>query len=786
LAAFQVASEQQLIPGRYARGKIGDFRIGNEHLTAVIGAPTSSLWGPFGGGIIDLVPAGGEDRFMEQFAVVGFVRALRPDKVEVLKDGSDGEAIIRVTGTDGPIPVIEATVKSFPLGFDATVEYILKSDSHCLTIRTTVKNTSDSKATVVLGDGIVFAEAGRLFGAKAGYGDEAIMAESALEYVGSELADETFLLAPAKGVSMSVPYTEGELVPILYDFSDLDPGSTRVTSRCLYVAQGRSVSALEYFWTDRGVELFPVTGEVAIVTPGYDLGGLALEVTTDGVFSGTAAPEADGTFHFMLPAGSYEATAVGDGLLPAPIGWEVDSQGAEGLLLDPVDPGRLDVTITAQGGDPAPSRISIQPGWDAGASTSLLAVAPTLDGKASFFLAPADYTVLGSHGPRWSLCKTAVEVPEGAAASAECSIELEIPADGWVSGDLHVHSEFSIDTQVPAELRVTALLAEGLGFYTPTEHDVFVDYAPIVAEMGLSDSLPTAVGSEISPILRHFNCLGCSGPLDSYFEAAWVKYDDKGEISDTMSAPEVWKMLREDFAATVIQVNHPRSGQGLLDFIDYDPAIGPDSVEPGELDLEFDVIEVWNADEDWGHLTGKTFPDWYSFLNRGHAKAATGNSDSHSITQWVGQPRNLVQAGSASEEDFYAGLLALRSQVTSAPFIQLEIEGKGLGETVAPEKPEGPIQVSLRVSAPTWAPALKIVLVGNGEVVEEWDETTPGEILRFEEEVALTPAQDTWYHAAAYSTGNLSPLYPGRPCIAFTNPIWVDLAGDGFAPPISD
>jgi len=78
-------------------------------------------------------------------------------------------------------------------------------------------------------------------------------------------------------------------------------------------------------------------------------------------------------------------------------------------------------------------------------------------------------------------------------------------------------------------------------------------------------------------------------------------------------------------------------------------------------------------------------------------------------------------------------------------------------------------------------------LIGNGEIVQEWDITNETDLERLDITVELTPAVDTWYHVLTFDpVRNLTPVYPGRASAAFTNPIWVDLAGDGFDPPILD
>ena len=346
-----------------------------------------------------------------------------------------------------------------------------------------------------------------------------------------------------------------------------------------------------------------------------------------------------------------------------------------------------------------------------------------------------------------------------------------------------MHSELGIDSNILVADRIAALVGEGVQFFASTDHDLFTDYSQIIANLDAEGLITSSIGNEVSFLFAHFNCLGCTATQCNYLEAPWMIINENYEIAGVYPPPQMWDYLRENHSAAIIQINHPREGTGYFDAVDYDPAVGPSSAAPELFGLNFDCIEVWNANDGWNHLAGKTLPDWYGFLNRGIARFATGNSDSHALTQWIGQPRNLVMADSAGEDDFYGGLSAFRSQVTSAPFIEFSIDDVTLGSTVVPS---GETTASIRVSVPYWAPLTHVLLVANGEPLEEWDVEPSTEVVRFEVTRAIEPEKDTWYHVVARAEGaSLAPLYPGRPSMAFTNPIWVDLAGDGFDPPVS-
>lgn len=783
VSAFVVESKEQLVPGYGARGRIGDLRIENEHLVAIIGSEDNFQWANYGGGVLDMVPNGGQDYFTELFPIVGFLRGVKPGKVEVLADGCDGEAIIRMTGTDRPIPVIDGVLKTSWLGTEVTVDYILGPDSRCLEIRTTVKNNSATDAKVALGDGLSTSDEGRLFGTGVGYDNGKLLNAQDLDYLGSETLATSYLLVPEPSLSMALAIQEQELSPVLYGFYDLAPGQSRIIHRCLYVGAGRSSSVLEAYWADGGVALESVTGSVQIATPGYPVADVAVEFSKDGEFAGAVAPDDAGAFSVMLPAGQYTATVTGDALGENLTEFSAPADGAIEIVVPA--PARIDATVTGPGGAAIPARLSLQGGLDAASTVGIVSFAVSEKGEHTFFMPPGEYTLLGSRGPFWSLCRANATAVAGELVAASCELEAAVDVAGTVSADLHSHSGLGIDSTLHTTLRVLGMLAEGIQFFASTDHDIFLDYGPLVAELGLAGEITNSPGSEVSLLFGHFNCLGCLPQTGLYFEAPWLKFDEAGESAGVKSMPEIFAMMRDDMHAILIQINHFREGTAFFNAIDYDPELGPGVLHPDDWSDNFDALEVWNSNQDLDHLFNKTLVDWYSLLNRGINKVATGNSDSHGLTQWAGQPRNLVNSAENTEDSVYAALAAFDGQVTSAPVIEFTVDGQGLGKTVVPNG--SGVDVVIKVRAADWVPLSTVRLVANGETIETFDVLPGADVLRFEFAGSYEFTEDTWLHVLAYDEqARLYPIYPGRESLSFTHPIWIDLAGDGFDALIED
>ncbi len=146
LVAKQVETEAELIGGPSARGALGDFLIQNDKVRFIIGGKRQTyMGGVFGGTLLDADRVRsrsdqryglGWDAFSETFPLVnllitnpnlpgsnlaageqGLQLVAVPSGIEVIKDGSDGEAIVRVTGRVGYIfEMLKFLNKDFLLG----------------------------------------------------------------------------------------------------------------------------------------------------------------------------------------------------------------------------------------------------------------------------------------------------------------------------------------------------------------------------------------------------------------------------------------------------------------------------------------------------------------------------------------------------------------------------------------------------------------------------------------------------------------------------------------------
>jgi hypothetical protein len=156
------------------------------------------------------------------------------------------------------------------------------------------------------------------------------------------------------------------------------------------------------------------------------------------------------------------------------------------------------------------------------------------------------------------------------------------------------------------------------------------------------------------------------------------------------------------------------------------PDVGKDCMpNPGEVIQRVTTYTVNGQDY---KTKQPAFPgaldDWFTFLSKGQKVTATGNSDSHSADAEAGLPRTYLQVGDSadgsmrglSESAAYQAMRDGKAVVTNGPFIDVTVNGKGLGQTVVAS--DGKIDVKLLVKAAPWMDLTKVVLRRGGRDVE--------------------------------------------------------------------
>jgi hypothetical protein len=270
----------------------------------------------------------------------------------------------------------------------------------------------------------------------------------------------------------------------------------------------------------------------------------------------------------------------------------------------------------------------------------------------------------------------------------------------------------------------------------------------------------------------------------------------------------------------VIQINHGRGGKlgGEGSYfnalgVEFDKPLGYDPRLPltenpnklllvananGTRDIDFDAMEILNG---WGYDEYLLLrDDWFSLLSQGYAKTGTANSDTHIKASIAGYPRNYIllddpEARKADKETLGEQIRKQKVFGTTGPIILLNVGGKAtIGDTITAKG--GKADLNIKVSAASWVPLDVIRVWVNGEIVRNLKAGPQTEIVRLDKIISLNLEKDSWIVIEATTTPDPESGEPSRPGglyniiapkfapLAFTNPIFVDVNGNGrFDPP---
>ena len=602
-------------------------------------------------------------------------------------------------------------------------------------------------------------------------------------------------------------------------FMDLDPQDRIEIDYRIWVGDRADVAAI----TDRlWVHSALIEGQIDDPTARIHI------ETAAGAPVTLVRPDSSGTFSLRLPVGAYRARVIADADREATRGLDVDDGtrrlsldrielGAPGWVVLPVElRGRLlfsnvetDRTVVF-GGD----RLGFEIGDEAIAGGL---EAPFLNRSGSpgeperIALAPGRYRVIAVRGPEYAARETEVEVEAGQTVMLDLPpLAREAATPGWIAADLHVHSAESFDSALPQTRQIAAFAASGAEVLVATEHDRIVDPRPALREAGLEHELVTITGVEVTSSFTGGDSPHSTGHWNAFPVAAQRKrYRGGAPTLEGRRAHDAIADIRKLETAPFLQLNHPRSGSRDGEGDTYLHHLGvagtpyvptrplteaPNSVliEPGDghgvRDLDFDGIELLNGPDLLRYRRVRA--DWLSWLLQGEVKIATSNSDSHRSGIVVGLPRTYVETASDSidsfsETDFLESLRSGRAYGTTGPLLEVHLEGDGVEVGLGGLFPGRAGVLRVAVNAASWVPLGEWRAFVNGELVHRAPIAAGDQV-----ELPLAFARDAFVtvEVEGPAEGLYAEALPGFVPFAFTNPIFVDVDGNGLfdAPGLPD
>jgi hypothetical protein len=297
---------------------------------------------------------------------------------------------------------------------------------------------------------------------------------------------------------------------------------------------------------------------------------------------------------------------------------------------------------------------------------------------------------------------------------------------------------------------------------------------------------------------------------------AFVKFDERGQV--VLDGGEPVSQFSYDFNALEIfngkrfvQLHSMRVPENLP------PEFAPLKLQPGTLLLDGGEVAFPGNME-----------DWFNLLNMGQRVAGMGNSDSHTpYGEEPGFPRTYVRVADDTPRGVdpravVKGILGQRVIATGGPFVELFARGDGgaqgeIGDIIVNTAKTADLTV--RVQAPSWIVPDTVVIYANGLEAARQAISIPEGEHQIEVSFQIEGLRrDTWVVAEVFGARSMFPVVPPlelppqllteavgaiggafgfgpgpidalRPSevqpftpYAITNPIWIDIDGDGFLP----
>ena len=330
-----------------------------------------------------------------------------------------------------------------------------------------------------------------------------------------------------------------------------------------------------------------------------------------------------------------------------------------------------------------------------------LAVRPgviyTGTGLAKFGLPGGEYTIYAGRGFAYGIDSTRITLKTGDVVKKSLTLCREVPANGYVSCDTHVHTlTFSGHGDCSLDERMLTLAGENIELPIATDHNRQIDFHAAAVKMGVRRYFTPVVGNEVTTSLGHFNIF----PVPAGAKIPDFKAKDW---------PGIFGSIAGQTGAKAIILNHPRdlhSGYRPLGPSHHNCLTG-ENLDGWEL--RANAMEIVNSG---AHQSDVMRPvrDWFGLLNRGIFLTPVGASDSHDVARYiVGQGRTYIRSSSADPgkidvDEAVAHFVQGRVLVSCGLLTEITVAGKyGPGDLVPPAgKGEGD-SVEVKV-ARCWAP----------------------------------------------------------------------------------
>lgn len=544
-----------------------------------------------------------------------------------------------------------------------------------------------------------------------------------------------------------------------------------------------------------------------------------VEFAENGDTLGFGRTNASGHYELDLPLGEHMLNV--SSAAHGSFGVKVSIPKNESAAVELGRAGAIVAHITDENGGPIPAKVQFKgkEGTETpflGPDTSENAVHNlryTHDGQFRQELAEGKYEVIISYGVEYDAIFTDVTVERGVDTPLRATLKRTVDTSHWISSDFHSHSTPSGDNTSSQRGRVLNLLAEHIEFAPCTEHNRLDSYKPHLRALGIEHLMATCTGLELTSSpggLNHHNVFPL---LPRYGE------QDNGAPRAALS-PEV-QIARlaywDGSSDKLIQQNHPDMPNM---FFDRDNNGERDEGYDGMFDY-MDVIEIHPPETIfYAPLTDTPMPErlqrwsrrnrmasWLQLWNLGMGVFGVVNTDAHGNYHGSGWLRNWIAAPTDAPDEVKIMDMVHNAKhghliMSNGPFLELFVSD-GEGEPASKlafipgngvRSKSGEVRVMVNVQCPNWFDIDRVDILVNGQrrddlifTREKNPELFSSETIRFKHAVTIPLEEDAHIIAATIgmnsSLGEVMGSQAGvtQPC-AVTNPVFVDVDGDGWQP----
>jgi hypothetical protein len=806
LAVLTDENWDRLAPaGKEADCILGDFAFKSDKIMAVVGQPlptrnANMTVKQVGGAVIDMTLT---ERQNDQLSAY-YPGARRQVFVDAKITQASGNKVVLILAAPAQPAKAEPKTDAQPA---VRLEYELEDGQHFLLVRSIFKNTFDTPVEFALEDDLRADEFDKkvktgptdFFWVHDHYFEQAygLVAENHSLTTRSDKRNSVIQYLPDKADSNRVKLAPGQTYELV---RRLIPGPH------LPAIKGEAVRLAGKDTVHCGWRLIdpvfkPVVGADVTFEQGEEV-------------YGTARSDSKGWVRADLPPGKYSLTVKSPGR--PTLKREIDLTGfkKDEVLNTEYQMETASVVvadITDERGGPIPCKVAfkgkdetLSPNWGPpAAAQAIVNLFYSENGRFTVPINPGTYEAIISHGPEFDVARVSLTVGKGKSTPLKAVVRRAFATPGWVSADFHSHASPSGDNVADQHGRVLNLLCEHVEFAPCTEHNRIDSYVPHLKALGVEKLMGTCCGIELTgtPLpLNHHNAF----PLKPKPRTQ----DNGAPLPDLDPTKQIRRLAEwDDKAEKLVQQNHPdigwlffdkngdgKSSEGYKDGFAYMNVI---EVHPIHEVLTLAPTRIY-ADQmgkkmEYNH----TIFNWLQLLNQGQRIPGVVNTDAHYNFHGSGGLRNYIRCDAKTPGEIDPLEVVRHAKkghivISNGPFLDVKLNDALPGDDLRLEGGKGKLHI--RVQCPNWLDVDRVQVLLNGRPDPDLNFTRKShpeffgdKALKFEHTVDLTLKEGT--HVIVVAVGEdseigevMGPMWGRQKPAAVSNPIFVDVDGNGFKP----